>query len=684
MTYRKLVIGVLLLGLGVAAFAAYRAVQREGNPAELGRAEWQRLTQRFKRRAALAQEIEQHGGHGAQPEVPSPAAPSPAGRPAVPAIPTRLPRPAPDPERLAVQHEQYLARRPKPVVELQPFRVTDSAPIEGPAGRRGTATLTNLNPAVNAWYLLETEWEGASRESYHLANARPERRDLALDPAFPHGLLLVDSGARVPCDLWSPDAPLSLEAAATRRTPYVTLCGDEVALRLKTAGNRTTKELATDFLRDNIWGGERLTVFVRRTFFADAYLNTSDVTATAGWSATGPGTAGLAGWPRPARVAPENVGRSVHAAGLGIALEGADAARVTVGTWYPARHNPDVWVSAIQPGLVAGEILAGHRDVAGPLDEVERSALAYMIAFDLDEFEVAFSIGTDHPRVGWSERVPEQVRDPALPGPDGIGTIAPLVATGIIPAAVAPRTAATFTGGFKRSHGAFRTSELAFRNSGTHYGFIESGVVLSKLRPGLSTIFALEDGRVEMKTWTADDDALLERIRFARQNGLPIVEPDPETGEPVPGRKVSRWGEGNWSGSEDKKFRTLRAGACLLEQGDARFLVYGYFSSATPSAMARVFQAYGCRYAMLLDMNALEHTYLALYHVDDGGLRVQHLIDGMNVLDKSVGGVVLPRFLGFADNRDFFFLLRRPLPAVPDAAPGAVPADGEAAGAGDA
>ena len=29
--------------------------------------------------------------------------------------------------------------------------------------------------------------------------------------------------------------------------------------------------------------------------------------------------------------------------------------------------------------------------------------------------------------------------------------------------------------------------------------------------------------------------------------------------------------------------------------------------------MARIFQAYRCDYAMLLDMNALEHTYLAMY-----------------------------------------------------------------------
>jgi hypothetical protein len=31
----------------------------------------------------------------------------------------------------------------------------------------------------------------------------------------------------------------------------------------------------------------------------------------------------------------------------------------------------------------------------------------------------------------------------------------------------------------------------------------------------------------------------------------------------------------------------------------------------------------------------------------------------MSVLDKTVDGQLLPRFLGFADNRDFFYLLRR-------------------------
>jgi hypothetical protein len=72
-----------------------------------------------------------------------------------------------------------------------------------------------------------------------------------------------------------------------------------------------------------------------------------------------------------------------------------------------------------------------------------------------------------------------------------------------------------------------------------------------------------------------------------------------------------------------------------------------------------VFQAYHCKYAMLLDMNALEHTYLALYRQRDSRFLIQHLIQGMEVLDKSIEGQDLPRFVGFADNRDFFYLSRR-------------------------
>jgi hypothetical protein len=75
--------------------------------------------------------------------------------------------------------------------------------------------------------------------------------------------------------------------------------------------------------------------------------------------------------------------------------------------------------------------------------------------------------------------------------------------------------------------------------------------------------------------------------------------------------------------------------------------------------MARVFQAYGCRYAMHLDMNALEHTYLALYTEKSGKTIVQHLIAGMSEVDRKGGDRIHPRFIGFPDDRDFFYLLRK-------------------------
>ncbi len=162
-----------------------------------------------------------------------------------------------------------------------------------------------------------------------------------------------------------------------------------------------------------------------------------------------------------------------------------------------------------------------------------------------------------------------------------------------------------------------------------------------------------------MKTWSEADNQLLPRIRYARQNGVPLVEFDDAARATVPGRLVARWGPGNWSGSEDSKLRTMRSGVALQQNGGKRFLIYADFSDATPSAMARIFQAYQCRYAMLLDMNALEHTYCAVYRRTGSRLAVQHLIKGMSELDKSApSGEVLPRFLG--SRRQSRLLLRHP------------------------
>jgi len=62
---------------------------------------------------------------------------------------------------------------------------------------------------------------------------------------------------------------------------------------------------------------------------------------------------------------------------------------------------------------------------------------------------------------------------------------------------------------------------------------------------------------------------------------------------------------------------------------------------------------------MLLDMNALEHTYFALYIYEQGHFTVEHLVQGMAAVDRKGKERLAPRFLGFPDDRDFFYLTRR-------------------------
>ena len=362
--------------------------------------------------------------------------------------------------------------------------------------------------------------------------------------------------------------------------------------------------------------------------------------------------------PLPALIDPSFAARTVTSDNLGISVENGGSGLVP-GVWYAATGSPGVYVSLLQPGMVAAPILHGGEKNANALDRVEASALCYAIAFDLDRFEIAYAGGTEHPSVEWSAHMRPEMKDARLAGPDGFGTIAPLVATGLVNPADAARTVAVFTGGFKRAHGAFLSGDLAMTNRGSHYGFIENGTVFSTLQPGLATMFTLADGSVDMKTWQAADNTQLRYIRHARQNGVPIVELDGQSQAIVPGRLVNRWGPGNWSGSEDRSLRTIRAAAALQTTRDKRFLIYAVFSAATPSAMARVFQAYQCRYAMLLDMNALEHTYLALHQRIGSRIILQHLIKGMSQLDRSSNGAIVPRFVGYPDNRDFFSVMER-------------------------
>lgn len=569
------------------------------------------------------------------------------------------------------------------------------------------AMLDDLNPHVGVWYLL-TLHDGHSADTsradtvYHLENPWPERQRVALgseglqlvgaaagptidptidptadptaqpsadppadSPPKPTAAATAGSAAATLCLPW-PAAAAKLQQAQRSGLPYAPLCGDRLYLRNQVVGTQTQIERVTDYLRDYVWGGDRIVRFVRDNFFQDRYLETA-TTEQANPAATSPGGATNPTTAATARIAPAAAALSASAATLSIAAEhlGIDTGgphTLRLGQWYPVPDASGVFVSAIQPQAIDKDLFASARgrfDALNALDPVEGEAVDYLIAFDLADFDLGFALGTDHPRLGWSPRVPDSVRDARLPGPDGFDDRRPLVSTGMLDPAWLPRIAATFTGGFKREHGAFHYGALAQVNGGSHYGFIEQGTVFSRLQPGLATLYVRTDGRVGMKTWTAADTALLPSIRHARQNGVALLEPDPASGRGLPAPLVTRWGAGNWSGSSDEQLRTLRAGACLSNTAGHQYLLYGFFSTATPSAMARVFAAYACHYAMQLDINALEHTYLAIYTHRGSEMRVQHLVTGMAVIDRKGGNQLAPRFLSFPDDRDFFYLLRR-------------------------
>lgn len=544
------------------------------------------------------------------------------------------------------------------VLDFQKSSEKQKIPLNNSSAKSGWVKLINVNAHINSWYILQVQWLDGQQYWFHLELMHPDVQSIKLDEKHNSGIIVSTRGEDKSCDLWSIDDPQP-RLSKLKKKPYTSLCDDSIYLRQTIEGYRTTKEWVVEFLRDNIWGGETITEIVKNTLYKDRYLLDSKVSQDKSKDAQGLKNVNLG--PLKAQLDPAFEGTSLSVKELGIAIKSPTKDTVSLGQWYPSKYQRHIYVSAIKPQAISSNVKSSFKKYVKQMGQVEANAIAYLVAFDLSFFDLKFSLGTEHPRLAWSERARPQQRDPNLPGPDGFANHKPFATTGLIPPHLSKKVIATFTGGFKRSHGAFKWGNLSKVNSGSHYGFIENGVVFSKMQESLASLIIYKNGRVDMKTWSKQDEQNLKDIRYARQNGVPLIEFDQEKQIGVPGAYVSNWTLGNWSGSQDREFRTLRAGVCLAHHNDSTFLIYGYFSSMTPTAMARVYQSYGCQYAMHLDMNALEHTYLAIYPGDRSQGGPEQLIKGMKVLDERFKGNV-PRFIGYPDNRDYFYLLPRSRP----------------------
>ena len=145
------------------------------------------------------------------------------------------------------QLKEYAAEVPKTILQLQQCRSSTSIPIRSNDGRQGSATLVNLAPDINAWYVLQVSWrDRTSTTSYHLENANPRTETLTLDVRYPSGIVIENGKDRSVCSLFGTGV---LDGARASPLAFYPLCENQIYLRNTTTGHRTALEATTDLLR---------------------------------------------------------------------------------------------------------------------------------------------------------------------------------------------------------------------------------------------------------------------------------------------------------------------------------------------------------------------------------------------------------------------------------------------------
>ncbi len=528
--------------------------------------------------------------------------------------------------RLAAMNLPDLPKGPvSSVVELQPYRTSERL-----ANDKGdSVTLVNLNPLIGSWYVLEYAVGGKS-QSFHLevfplkANGH-QKPGLSL---YADGLAVVLKNETQYFPLWpeqgkepgknAPDyqskalnpAPVLsdvFKTMAAARTPVGLLCNNMVLVRQQRPGSTSRLEMATDILRETRvgdWLVEKLKpMLIRAPEVADSQASPDAAPAESAPES-----------PVDALVAPSFAKLAHKPKLLKVATEAGDQG-MRYGHWYKTLKHSGVYFSVLAPQAIDENLLSSYPDRVSPLGgggtgTQEGGSVVYMLALNMEQYGFGFAVGADHPNLQWSPKIKNTS---GTDGPDGFGTRAPLATIGALPPYLADRVEGVFAGGFKREHGVFTFGPFSRVNNNSHYGFVENGVILSRLNPGLATAIMRPDGTMDMLTWPENGDKEFRYILHARQNGVPIIEGLDANGVSVPGALVNKPGDGAWSGSANGRLLTIRSGMGIQEHDGHRFLLLGYFTGATPNAMARVYQAYHCRYAMALDMNAPELCYSALY-----------------------------------------------------------------------
>ncbi len=511
--------------------------------------------------------------------------------------------------------------------------------------------LVTLNAKVGGEYLLQFK----SGENFQLSPARGVNLSLVDRTS-----ILVNSNSSSTKDLFenftcvelTDKAKIQAAIKAVKDESYVRLCNGTVFVHRQTVGYESATEKAANYLRDS-WGqaGDGIV-----NFYKEHRLD-QGVEAEISDEHQGSTLPIIRNYFKPAQLAAEKQKIKIQKSVLDIQTT-EETGSLTPGQWYQAKNFREFSVSILTPEMIESTILKSNKDRVGTLQPNESKNLVYLVAWPIDSYNMGWSKGVTEPQVAWSERAVGGAHENKF-GPDGFAQIAPLISAAKVRPDLAEDTIATFSGGFQRKHGAFKWGPMSLVNNATHYGFIENGVLMSSLQPGLMTMYMDQHGNIDLRVW-GENTPSVNDLTFARQNGVALVEGGSDTTVGEPGRYVNNWGFGNWSGSAEKALYTPRSGACIVRDNDKTYMIYAYFTATTPNAMARVFQAYGCDDAIHLDMNSAAHAYFALNKkITENGkshFHVEHLVKEMAGSDHIIGKERTPRYLYVSDFRDFFYL----------------------------
>lgn len=250
-------------------------------------------------------------------------------RPVLPTMPLTIaddsePRPGTNPAIAT-----YPVNATTTIVDLQQFRQTRSIRISS-GGKDGTAT-------------LDVAWNGSPELSYHLENPAPLSQTLVLDENFSSVIVLIQGGNRRPCNLFSNAPASALEEARASKSIFAPLCEARLYLRNPAKGQRTGLEAATEFLRTQVWGGEKVIVLFHH-LLEDTHRETGKLHTETPTSADARAATAVS-LPLPALIDPDYSDRVVASTNLGIDAEKPERDGLRPGAWYVANANPGIYIS---------------------------------------------------------------------------------------------------------------------------------------------------------------------------------------------------------------------------------------------------------------------------------------------------------------------------------------------------